>query len=291
MISRIGSRFALLLLALLSAAVAAGPTAACRQWIAAAHRPPPAAHGCGELSPVLEELMEAGGAAIPVGRGRFFLAWFPEGWEARPGRRLVISLHGNGGCAERMFHFWHRNRRDHDYAIVALQYAEQDAGGELRFDDDAAIYDHLRLALDDLGGHCPLAGVPVVLHGFSRGSARVFEIAALDRAGDRLFAAFIADSGTVFPEYRGRLSPRLARLDADGYEGARFWLYCGGRDHRGRTCRGLGRMARFVEDHGGVVDALYRHPPGGHGIFITGGPRRYSPALGALFRYIDGIGG
>jgi hypothetical protein len=223
-----------------------------------------------------------------LGEKRFFIAWFPPSWEKKSDRRLIVTLHGNGGCAERMFTFWHRTVALHDFAVIALQYAEEGSGG-LLFNDSRTLYGLLRKTLSLLHQHCPMDGVPVILHGFSRGSARVFELAAIDQesGGMHAFSAFIADSGTVFPEYRGRLSPYLEKLGPDAYKGARFWLYCGGRDHGGRTCRGMARMSQFVRDHQGTVDELYCHASGGHGIFLTGGVHRRSKPLETLFSYIN----
>jgi len=248
-------------------------------------------HGCAEQAAELALVEESGGAIVPVDRNRFFLAWFPPGWERRPDRRLVVSLHGKGGCAERMFAFWHRNTPLHDFAFLALQYAETGTDNRLRFDSSQEVYSLLAKSLDLVAARYPLDGVPVVLHGFSKGSAMVFELAAMDRAPDGrgLFRAFIADSGTVFPDHQGRLSPLLQALEPTGYAGARFWLYCGTRDHNGQTCRGMNRMDRYVRSHGGRVDALYQYQGGGHGIFITGGPRRHSDALEAMFSYIRTI--
>jgi hypothetical protein len=276
----------------LSAVHAAADNNDFRQWIEAAHQARYEGHGCDRQAATLRQVRDEGGGVIPLGDNRFFIAWFPPSWENHPDRRLVVTLHGNGGCAERMFTFWHRTASLHDYGFIALQYAEESSRGRYRFDDSRAIYRLLRRALGILRRHVPLEGVPLILHGFSRGSARVFELAAMDRApgGMHAFSAFIADSGTVFPEYRGRLSPYLERIGPDAYAGARFWLYCGGRDHGGRTCRGLARMARFVRAHSGTVDTLYRYPPGGHGIFLTGGLHRQSPPLEALFSYINSLG-
>ena len=248
-------------------------------------------HGCLEQRLTLDQAVAQGAIAVPLADGRFFLLDLPAGWETSERPHLVVSLHGNGGCCERMFDFWHRNRGQHSFAVLALQYAESDGRGGYRFDDSSRIYSLIDQALDRLGTHVDMKRVTVVLHGFSRGSARVFELAALDRApgGQRRFAGFVADSGTPFPEHRGRLGPMRNALGARGYDGARFWLYCGGRDHGGRTCRGMARMADFVRSHGGRVDAFYRYPQGGHGIFLTGGPRRHSPPLTALFRWIESL--
>ena len=276
---------------ILTAEHAYGADSDFREWLRTVHTTDFAGHGCEEQASTLNRVSSLGGSVVPLGGNRFFIAWFPPAWEKKTDRRLVVSLHGNGGCAERMFTFWHRTAPLHNFAFIAVQYAEKDGGGNLRFDDSFALYGLLRKTLKILREHCPLQGVPIVLHGFSRGSARVFELAALDRAPDGMhaFSAFIADSGTVFPEYRGRLSPYLQQISHDGYNGARFWLYCGGRDHRGRTCGGLARMSGFVRNHQGTVDELYRHPPGGHGIFLTGGLRRRSRPLETLFSYINSL--
>jgi hypothetical protein len=124
------------------------------------------------------------------------------------------------------------------------------------------------------------------------GSARTFEIAMLDRAneGMKTFSAFISDSGTGFAETGGQIPAYLRDAPPDAYSGARFWLYCGERDHRGQTCRDMERIKPLIINHGGTVDALYRNPTGGHGIFTTGRPGNPGPALTALFDYIDTLG-
>lgn len=216
---------------------------------------------------------------------------FPENWETLPDRRLIVTLHGNGGCAEKLFQFWNKPGTQRNYAIAALQYAEEDASGNFLFDDSVLIYKNLRIMLDMLREHCTLENVPIVLHGFSRGSARTFELAVLDRADDgmKAFSAFISDSGTVFPENAGQLSALLQQAAPDAYRGAHFWLYCGGRDHGGQTCRGMEKIQHFVLAHGGVVNEFYQHPTGGHGIFITATQQGPGQALTALFDYIEAL--
>ncbi|MBW2305128.1 MAG: hypothetical protein JRF57_15615 [Deltaproteobacteria bacterium] len=273
--------------------LASEPTFAdCKAWIQAHQGFDFPNHGCEKQAGVLKTVREAGGGFIPIDAGRFFIVWFPDDWNKQRNKRLIVALHGSGGCAERMFKFWHVMRSRHSFAVAAVQYAEVDAAGNLRFDDSARIYELLRATLNQLKSHCPLDGVPVVLYGFSKGSARTFELAAMDRApeGMKAFSAFISDSGAVFAEYQGQLSPFLQHLGPSAYRGAHFWLYCGGKDHGGRTCRGMKRMAHFVRAHGGTVDRFYTHPPGGHGIFITGRPQRLGGALTALFDYINQLG-
>ena len=290
--------------------------ATCRAWIQANHSLEYSNHGCKEHADVLKSIKSVGGGVIPIGVNRFFIVWFPDDLDELPNKKMVVTLHGNGGCAEPLFQFWVEMSAQRKYAVAALQYAEEDSKGRLNFDDSPQIYENLRAMLGELQTHCPIYDIPLVLHGFSRGSARTFEIAIMDRADDgmKAFSAFISDSGTGFPETYGRTPQYLQNAAVDAYSGAHFWLYCGGRDHDGQTCDDMKRMRQLLLAHGGTVDDLYINPIGGHGIFITGKPghpgraskaplyhyqyRRLLPgelghpgqALKALFDYIDAIG-
>ncbi len=248
----------------------------------------------GPMSPdeIRKILEQAGGEIVSLPNGYFFLQWFPENWNSLKIRHIVITLHGNGGHAERMFNLWYRNRSSHDFAIIALQYAISDEYGNLKFQDSHEIYQNLRLIIDHLKkDHFFNSKTALILHGFSRGSARIFELAAMDRAADGMhaFSAFIADSGTSFAENRGRISPFLEKLSPDAYKGARFWLYCGSGDRGGRLRIGMLKMKKFITEHGGKVDNIFIYDTNKHGIFITGGPGRESRALNTLFAYINGI--
>jgi predicted esterase len=266
--------------------------ATCRAWTQANHSLEYSKHGCAKHADILESVESMGGSVIPVGANRFFIVRFPDNWDQLANRKMVVTLHGSGGCAEPLFDNWVKMSGRRKYAVAALQYGEETAAGDLNYDDGAQIYKNLRVMLDELQTHCPLRDTPVVLHGFSRGSARTFEIAMMDRAADggKVFSAFISDSGTGFAETEGKIPLFLQNAAADAYSGAHFWLYCGGKDHEGRTCEGMERMKPIILDHGGTVDALYKYPPGGHGILPTGRPEKPGEALTALFDYIDAIG-
>jgi len=265
----------------------------CRAWLRETHSLDYPNHGCEEHAAILNSVAADGAAAIPLGDNRFFIARFPDDWERLDDRTLIVALHGNGGCTERMYQWWSKPAAQHHYALVTLEYAEADATTEegYAFDDAPQVYERLRTALDLLAAHCPLDHTKIIYHGFSRGSALSFPLAMMDRSeeGSKLFAAFISDSGTEFPDTGGQVPDYLQTAPADAYAGARFWLYCGGRDHEGKTCEGMKRMGPLLDEHGAEV-ATYRYEPGGHGIFATvkpGGPT--SPALDALLEYIEGV--
>jgi predicted esterase len=267
--------------------------ATCQAWIQENHSLDYPDHGCQEHTDILNAVASNGAGAIPLGDSKFFITWFPDDWENLTNRKLIVTLHGSGGCTERVYQWWARPASERNYALVALQYARQDETTEegYAFDDSDQIYANLRTVFDQLQTYCPLDDTAVVYHGFSRGSARSFKMGLLDRAEDgmNLFSAFIADSGTELAETGGEIPAYLQDAPPDAYSGAPYWLYCGGQDHDGQTCDDMRRLGPVLEEHGATV-TTYRYEPGGHGIFSTvqpGGPP--SPALNAMFEYIDAL--
>ncbi len=266
--------------------------ATCQAWIQENHSLDYDDHGCQEHTDILNAVASQGGGVIPVDDNRFSIIRFPENWEQMSDRTLVVTLHGSGGYAEPNYQWWTERTAGHQYAVVSLQYAQEDpAGGDLLFDDGAQIYENLRTTLSDLSAHCPLTDTAVALHGFSKGSARVVELALMDRAPDgmKTFASFVADSGTGFAETGGEIPSYLQNAPPGALSGAHFWLYCGELDHGGQTCTDMDRLAPIIHDLGGTVDALYKNLSGGHGIFTT--PPEHSPTAAqlALFDYLDAL--
>ncbi len=275
-------------------AAGAAPTmAACREWLQAQSSLDYPRHGCTEYADILESAANSGAAVIPLNNSKFFIARFPDNWETLPDRKLVVALHGSGGCAERMYQWWDRPAADNNYALVTLQYAWQDETAEdgYAFAGAEQIYADLQTIFEEMSAYCPLEDTAVIYHGFSRGSARAFKVALLDRdrAGAPLFSAFIADSGTEFADTGGGIPAYLQEASANAYDGANFWLYCGGEDHDGQTCEGMKRMEPLLDERGAAV-TTYRYASGGHGVFATvhpGGPP--SEALNAMLSYINSI--
>lgn len=259
-----------------------------RAWITANHKTAYACHGCEGYADILNNISNKGAGVIPVGQERFFIVWLPDDWESRTNRKLVVTLHGNGACAERLFSWWYEYTSNRSWALAALQYGESCTGTSTNFDNGYAIYSNLSEMLSLLRANCPLTDIPVVYHGFSRGSARSVEIAILDKArGECGFAAYIADSGTWVAE--GGQSEILSNCAADGMSGRHFWLYCGSNDNGGQTCTDMDQVFNFIQNKGGIIDDFVSCPTGGHGIFITGNPTVPGASLEAMYGYIDDI--
>lgn len=263
----------------------------CRAWIAETHTTDYENHDCEDYADVMDMVGRIGGGAIPVGDDRFYLIWFPEGWERLPDRRLIVTMHGKGGCAESVFRLWLDVSRGRGYAIASLQCAET-YGDHTTFDNARVMYSNLVTMLGQLENHCPMQGVPVILHGFSRGSAMNYQLALIDRGAEGLglFSSFIADSGGPGPTGSANIVPDYIRnAPPDAYEGARFWLYCGMRDNDGQRCEDIEWMMGLLIEHGATIDRFYVDPRGGHGILLTVHDAHPSPALDELLDYIDSI--
>ena len=271
--------------------------ATCRAWIRENHSLNYENHGCQEYAYILNAVADQGGGVIPVGDNRFYMVWFPEGWEQSPDRKVVFTIHGNGGCAEVNYRWWHDVAEEHDFAVVALQYAEEDVAdidprNDFLFDEAQVVYANLATAYEQLQANCPIADTPVALHGFSRGSALNYQLALMNRGanGRQAFSSFVCDSGGPGPIGSASIVPGyLEGAPPDAYAGAHFWLYCGEQDYNGQRCEDMDWMRGLILDYSGTVDAFYRDPTGGHGIFITGSAETPTAAQQALFDYLDAL--
>ncbi len=250
----------------------------CQAWIRENHSLDYVNHGCAEHADILQSVEGMGGGVIPVGDERFFIVWFPEGWAQSSDREIIFTLHGNNACTEQNFQWWQGMAEGQNFAVVALQYAEEDLtdedpNEEHLFDEGAVVYANLTTAYDELQAHCPLQGVPAIYYGFSRGSALSYHLALLDRSpeGRGLFSAYIADSGGTGPAGTGDTPPGYMQ-DASpvAYDGAHFWLYCGMKDFDGVRCDDMEKASALIQRHGGVVDEFHVSTTGGHGIFNRG---------------------
>ena len=86
---------------------AALPTmASCNAWLQQTHSLDYPGHGCSEHADILRAVKDDGGSVIPLQDDKFFIARFPDNWDALNKRTLIVTLHGSGGCAERLYQWW-----------------------------------------------------------------------------------------------------------------------------------------------------------------------------------------
>jgi predicted esterase len=262
---------------------------ACQTWLGSSIPTTLPAPACQKLQQTRDQISQLGAVFFPVGK-RYAVAWFPPNWDLAQGK-LIISLHGTGGCAEIQFSDLYPFASQRGIALVGLQYYTPGLPGDEGYDDDDVILENAQAIVQTVSAHCPIAGHPIFYHGFSRGSAMSYPVAVLDRAGPKLFSAFIADSGATPPgqPVHPTLQSLVAQGSTTGLAGARFWQYCGGQDygHGAPMCDEVKDARDLVLQLGGAVDQLYEDPAGDHGIFVGKTTATQTDAITSLLNYLD----
>ena len=111
----------------------------------------------------------------------------------------------------------------------------------------------------------------VMLHGFSRGSANSYAVAALDAGrGRRYFSLIVASSGGVaidFPPTREIIS---GRFGDHPLRGTRWITVAGARDQNPDRdgIPGMHRTARWLDEQGAEVIAIIEDSENGHGALV-----------------------
>lgn len=225
---------------------------------------------------------------LPTSDGQSFLVV----WKAtKAPKRWIVSLHGTQGFATDDFAIWHPHLKDRDVGLVCAQWWLGAGDAPTAYYTPVQIYHEIDLALQKLG----VQPGSVMLHGFSRGSANLYAVAALDAGrGKRYFSLAVASSGGVALDY----PPTRAILNGDygkrPLQGTRWVTAAGGRDtHPDRDgIAGMKRTAAWLKEQGATVAETIEDPDEGHGalqrnaknarrvldLFLSYPPHWWSPA-------------
>lgn len=204
----------------------------------------------------------------PTSDGKSFLLI----WKNSPSpKHWIASLHGAGiparGFATDDLAIWHPHLKGRDAGIVCLQWWLGTGDGTRDFFNPEQVYRELDSALDSLGAKPG----SVMLHGFSRGSANSYAVAALDAGrGRKYFSLAVASSGGVSLDY-----PPTRALLAGAYgerplQGTRWITVAGARDPNPDRdgIPGMKRTAAWLREQGAVVLESIEDPSFGHGALV-----------------------
>ena len=217
-----------------------------------------------ERGPRLAFALEHGARILPTPDGRsFYVLWTPPGVTSPP---LVVTLHGHGSYALDEFPLWYPELTRRGYGIVALQWWFGGGESQERYFSPEQLYRNIDLILHQLGARPRSA----LAHGFSRGSANIYGVTALDvSSGNHFFALTVANAGKASSDFpintaieRGAFGPRP-------FESTR-WVTCAGAldanpDRDGVA--GMRETAAWVRRLGGTVELAIEDPRGDHGAF------------------------
>ena len=230
--------------------------------------------------------LDQGARIAPTGDGKsFYVLWFPPYFQTTPHRAMIATLHGHASWAFDEFYLWQPYAAQRGYAILALQWWF--GGGEKITDYylPQAMYPIFESVFRQ---HNIQAG-NVLLHGFSRGSANIYAITALDRdTRQNFFGLTIANAGMASPDFPPNLEITSGKFGNAAFAGTHWVMYCGEHDPNPNRdgCPAMRQTRDWVTKFGGTLYLLIEDKNGDHGGFHRN-PVNVTAALDVFARLLD----
>jgi hypothetical protein len=211
--------------------------------------------------------VDQGAQFLPTPDGRsFYIFWLPPGSDPANPPPLIATLHGHGSWAFDEFFLWQPYALKRGYGILALQWWFGQGESVSDYYSPDEIYPIFEAALTQ---HQIQPGT-VLFHGFSRGAANSYGVAALDRAaGHPFFLLTIANSGKASPGFPINEAITAGQFGSHPFAGTHWVLSCGQKDPNPERdgCPGMRETREWLAQLGGSVDLLIEDPNGDHGAF------------------------
>lgn len=199
---------------------------------------------------------------FPTSDGQsFVVAWRAPGTNPK---RWIVSLPGSRGFATDDLAIWYPSLQDREVGLLSVQWWIGTDDSSRSYYAPLQIYREIDIALQKLGVPPGMA----MLHGFSRGSANAYAVAAIDAGrGRRYFSLVVASSGGVasdFPPTRAILAGAFGERPL---RGTRWVTAAGARDAEPERdgIPAMRRTAAWLEEQGATVIERIEDPKEGHG--------------------------
>lgn len=193
----------------------------------------------------------------------FYLVWKSD---SRP-KKWIVSLHGAGhparGFATDDLAVWSPHLKERDVGIVCLQWWLGTGSERKDFYTPLEIYRQIDDALASLG----VEPGNVMLHGFSRGAANTYAVAAIDASrGKRYFSLCVASSGGASMDYGPNQAIARGDFGSTPLKNTRWITVAGGKDSNPDRdgIAGMRRTANWLRDQGASVTVM-EDEASGHG--------------------------
>ena len=184
-------------------------------------------------------------------------AWKPAGKV----ERWIVSLHGSGGSAKTDLGVWRKNLGDRPIGVLSIQW--------WRGQGDAYLPPvEVAREIDIAAGKLGIEPGRALLHGFSRGSANLYAVAAIGAgAGRKTFSLYVASSGGVEPDFPPNRALLEGRFGPRPLAGTRWVTACGGHDGRPELsgCPAMRRTGAWLKEQGAILVDAIEDPQSGHG--------------------------
>ena len=196
----------------------------------------------------------------------YYLLWLPGGYDPGKLPPMIATMHGHDGWAFDDFYVWHQVLKERGYGLLAVQWW-LGKGEDIQ---DYLLPDEVYRAIDDVFRGLKVSPGAAMLHGFSRGSANIYPVAAMDRSLKRdYFSLFVANSGQANSNYPPVREIETGRFGEKPFLGTHWVTYAGEKDVNPDRdgVRAMRRTAEWIEKYGGTVDLAIEDPQGDHGGF------------------------
>ena len=179
---------------------------------------------------------------------------------------VIVTLHGHASYATDEFYLWQNYAAKRNFAILALQWW---FGGGEAVNDYYAPQDMYPIIADILMAKAIRPG-EVLLHGFSRGSANSYAIAALDSfSGNRFFSMVLSNSGSAAADFPPNRQIESGFFGSKPFSGIQWALFCGDKDPEPNIngCPAMKKTQDWIIKYGATIAIFLEDPNSGHGGF------------------------
>jgi len=207
----------------------------------------------------------------------FLVIWAPPQTQRLRDVPLIVTLHGHGSYAFDEFFLWYKSAERRKIGIVALQWW---FGKGEKIDDYYSpweIYPIFERLFREEG----IAPGNALLHGFSRGSANVYGVTALDRhRGNRYFLVTLANAGKAGTDFPINRDIQQGKFGPQPFQDSHWILYAGGCDPNPKRdgIPGMRETAEWIKNLGGTIDLFLEDRQSDHGGFHRN-PKNVDAAL------------
>jgi len=196
----------------------------------------------------------------------FYVLWLPENTDPANPPPMIVTIHGHGSWAFDEFYLWHKAAKDRGYGILTIQWW---LGKGERFQDYLVPREIYRLIEEVLKRERAKPGT-ALFHGFSRGSANCYAVAALDRqTGNDYFALIVANAGKPGLDFPPNSDIEQGKFGPEPLKGTHWVTFAGGQDPNPERSGiyGMREAAEWIRKYGGTVDRMIEDANSGHGGF------------------------
>lgn len=201
---------------------------------------------------------------------QYFIYGAPAGQNNTSPKKILITLHGTEGSAEKDYEIWKPFIKDKQYALASLNWWDGSGDQTTDYTTPEVVNAEIHSFLSSQGYS---KNDLIVFEGFSRGSSNSYAIVSFDQASSEpLIDIAVSSSGGSQSAYYADVTKSISsKTQGKIFANVKWILACGGKDPNPSRdgCLAMESTKQFVSDKGATVLGLLSDPNGGHGALTT----------------------